>query len=224
MTTQLVQQILNHPNSAFSNADAAWLSKTPQDALQRMLLSLESAPATTYNADPTSALREDLTACREDLNHALSEEQRIITELAAYGVAERSILAQKGVQTNNAASLNDEIVREYLTKARTPLTTVVAEGMIARNQTRQKWIDVITQNSDGAFTQQELEAKPAAELHKLVKVVRSQRANSQPSQQWAAAAFADLTPPGVIGTQQYTMNEADMDIDDEPLLPASLWN
>jgi len=211
----LVQHILNHPNSAFGSDDEAWLSKTPPEALQRMLLSMESAPITTTNADPVSALKEDLVACQSDLKNCLGEEQRILTELASHGIQIRSVLTSTGVPTNNAAPvLNDEIVHNYLTKNRTPLTTVVGEGMVARNETRRKSVDLILSHSNGVYAPQELEAMPTLSLQKLVSALQIQHPTAH--QQWAGAAFADQTIPG---TPVYTTNESD----GEPLEMPNLW-
>lgn len=216
MSKQLVQQILNHPNSAFGAADEAWMLNAPQDALTRILLSLETAAVTTYNADPASTLRADLAACQDDLKHCMTEEQRILNELAMMGVQERSVIMQTGVMTVNADSLSDPVVYEYLTKKRTPLTTIVNEGMVARNDTRRKCIDAILHNSGGIYTIPELDAKSNVDLQKLMSALQTQRSTSQ---QWAGAAFADHTMPGVVGVPQYTQNEADC----EPLEPPKFW-
>ncbi len=214
--SSLVQQILNHPNSAFGPNDEAWLSQTAPEALQRILLSMETAPTMTTNADPVAVLQEDLAACQSDIKNCLGEEQRILTELASRGVQARSILTQTGIQTHNAASvLNDDTVHKYLSQNRTPLTVVVSEGMVARNEARRKSVDFILQNCNGAFAPQELEAMPTPTLQKWASTLQSQRPAQH--QQWAGAAFADQTMPG---TAAYTLNESD----GEPLEMPGLWH
>ena len=212
-SSPLVKQILNHPNSAFGATDETWLLQTTPDALQRILLSMESVPITTTNSDPVVALKEDLASCQMDLKHCLGEEQRILSELAALGIQGTSVVSQTGISTMNASTLNDDIVHNYLTKNRTPLTTVISEGMVARNETRRKSVDLILQHSSGVYSQQELEAMPTLSLQKLVSALQIQRPQHQ---QWAGAAFADQIMPG---TQAYTLNESD----GEPLEMPGLW-
>ena len=210
----LIQQILNHPNSAFGPNDEGWLAKTSQDALQRILLSMETTPVMTTNVDPAVALREDLALCQADLKNVLGEEQRILSELAALGIPARSIVST-GIQTTNAANLNDDIVHNYLTKNRTPLTSVVSEGMVARNETRRKSVELILQNSSGVYSPQELEAMPTLSLQKLVAALQIPR-QQQPHPQWAGAAFADQVVPGM---PVHITNESD----GEPLEMPGLW-
>ena len=122
MSSKLVDKIISHQNSTFSEEDRPALMALPTNTLKRMAVGLQSVqdvPIT--NADIVEARKADLTECQKDLVDLVAIEQGIRQELESFGVQTSSVLKQFIPVHNQAQHTKD-----------TELTEQEAEDMLSR--------------------------------------------------------------------------------------------
>ena len=186
MTTQtLIDQILNHPNTAFTPETAFELEVLSEPVLQQLLLSMTSVPnnnndtKTLNSSVPHSAelqaLLDDLVTCQEDLTTIAKEETRILGTLQKFGVRRPSVLTYN---TRNAQQLNDVMIQKYIQAGTTPLAVVLQEGIAARGELRTKAINEILSCTSGVYTTHDLERMGSSDLAKLSNALVKTRPTS----------------------------------------------
>lgn len=193
-----IDEIINSPNSPFSDGDVEQLKQMSPELLQRIaLLSSQSQTQESDGESAESSLKAELKTCQEDILNLLASEREIRKELETYGISASSIIEKivpPQTKVQGGTSMSEDDVMEFIHSSNSITAQMLREGMDARRQGRSKAVQTILQaTGNETFTQEELEKMPTPELLKWASVLRTKRSAQfdTPVYNWEGTAMAD---------------------------------
>lgn len=192
---ELVERLINDPNSTLNENDREYLEGLPEDTLKRLAVGLQSQPAEDNVNTRESELRTALKDVQTDILTSIDEEQIIRDELEKTGVEVPSILDKIIPVTNQSSELTEVDINTFITNSSSVTAKVLQEALVEREDARNKSIEAILANCP-EFTKQELRAKTTPELKKLAKFIVERSKPVHVENQvfdWVGTGLADQT-------------------------------
>lgn len=212
----IVEQIINDPNSTFTEADLDELKKLSPEVLQRLYLGMgntveNTEPVPVTNEETQRAeLEEGLRECQQDIVDLIATERELREGLSALSGEYVSSVLDKFVPKpkKEAVELTEQAVMDFVENSQTITAVVLREALVTRDEKRKEAIDVIVANS-AQYTVDELRAKVTSELNKLVGIVTEHQINNSRSSEeyndltWDGAGLADRNTGNLASSFRY---------------------
>lgn len=218
----IVDQLLNDPNSTLNKKDVEALRGMNKGTLKRLVLGLQTQPQAVQNQaepaedDPEAVvqdLKKELRETQKNLHALIGIEQDLRTALNEYGVKTESVIEQSVAVANQQAppqsqALNGQTVWNWVVKSRDPVAYQLREGLDARKLVRQKSIDTILSCAKDIYTIPDLQRMPTVDLNKLAQVVMvNNQQHPQDNMVWDGLGLADQT----MSNYNYARNDGPLD-------------
>jgi len=216
MSKKIIDNIIKDPNSTLNEGDRAWLTGLAPEALKRLALGLQAPvqEVSVSNEDTIAGLKEDLATCQNDLVNVITAENELRKELEGFGIQTSSVLKQfipvhnqappvkggKALPTKLDEASAEEMLNLIIASG-TRVGQCTQEAVNVWKQDRQRSIETIVTNSQGAFQPEELQMKRTAELQKLAAFVE-QKTKQVSVYNYDGQGMADHTTGGLMGVRQ----------------------